>query len=168
MQVQLSGDKSKGLWVEVSPEDLDRVQEVSDTRGWRLGTRYVQAVVPRAEDPCDRKTLSLHVFIMTPTPGLVVDHINADLFDNRRANLRILDAKANKEHRVERPSPGIWRSSVLGKWIAEGRVYGPDGKRAHAGNLTFLGSFDSFDEAVQKRQDFKDGLWLPSWTRSKA
>lgn len=41
----------------------------------------------------------LHRFILKPHKGEYVDHINRNKLDNRRKNLRIVDAKANVRNR---------------------------------------------------------------------
>lgn len=67
----------------------------------------------------------LHAFIMRVEPGQIVDHINGDTLDNRKQNLRIVDAAANAKN-ARRPTfpgktsrfKGICWSRHDGKWLA--------------------------------------------------
>jgi hypothetical protein len=45
------------------------------------------------------KTIYLHRLIMLPKAELVIDHINGDGLDNRRANLRIVNRSQNAFNR---------------------------------------------------------------------
>ncbi|MBN2312578.1 MAG: HNH endonuclease [Sedimentisphaerales bacterium] len=55
-----------------------------------------------------RRTLYLHREIMHPPEGLVVDHINGNPFDNRRANLRVVTQSENhiNRHKKSRSMSG--------------------------------------------------------------
>ena len=46
-----------------------------------------------------RKMIRLHRFIMNPPDNRVVDHINNDSLDNRRANLRVCTVGENNRNR---------------------------------------------------------------------
>jgi hypothetical protein len=45
-----------------------------------------------------KKTMYLSRFLLNAPKGLVVDHINHDIFDNRKQNLRICTYKVNMEN----------------------------------------------------------------------
>lgn len=56
------------------------------------------------------RRIALHREIAMPAEGLVVDHINGDSLDNRRANLRVCTARdnhRNKSPRKGRPFKGV-------------------------------------------------------------
>ena len=76
----------------------------------------------------------LHREIMQPGPNLHVDHINGDRMDNRRANLRITTRSGNLHNTrslgVVRTSGGRWTTKICRDW-----------------KQTYLGTFDTFDEA---------------------
>lgn len=76
------------------------------------------------------RSILLHRAILGAAPGQIVDHINGDTFDNRRANLRIVSASQNAFNTRRSPSRygfvGI-TSQTSGRY--QGRVY--VGRRAH-------------------------------------
>ena len=92
----------------------------------------------------------MHRLILRALPGQVVDHINGDGLDNRRANLRLCTGQENSRHRV---APGrnntsgvigVSRSnSISAPWSAYVKV---DGRKIH------LGTFAAFADAVRARR----------------
>ncbi len=71
----------------------------------------------------------MHRVIMVPSAGLIVDHINQNGLDNRRANMRLCTQSENKRNRASRPGSssqflGVSRSKRSTKWLATIRVGG--------------------------------------------
>lgn len=105
------------------------------------------------DDDGVRRTIKMHRVIMGPPPGLVVDHINGDGLDNRRANLRICTHSENQRNR--RSANGS-SSQYLGvSWIAQrskwqARIrYG--GKQHHLGLYpSEIDAAKAYDAAAQK------------------
>jgi hypothetical protein len=104
--------------------------------------------------PGKTKTLRLHREIMNAPANLLVDHINSDTLDNRRANLRLATHSQNTCNRqiIEPKGSSRFRGVQFrkrrGKWVA---VIYKDKK------LIWLGSFDAeidaakaYDEAAKK------------------
>jgi hypothetical protein len=87
------------------------------------------------------RTIHLHRFIMNAAKGDLVDHINGDGLDCRRANLRFSNKSLNS---LNRPSGGKYigvRKSATG-WYAS---FSRHGKSIH------LGTFSTAGEAAMAR-----------------
>jgi GTP-binding protein HflX len=107
---------------------------------WRTtgGTKgYVQCRIAT-------KSVYMHRLIMNPPPGMVVDHINGNVWDNRRRNLRVCTRAQNSMNARGRAGTSIFKGvfweSRTRKWTAV-IVYGGKARR--------LGSF--VDEAEAAR-----------------
>jgi hypothetical protein len=120
------------------------------------GVFYVHHTLRRTPGRKGKKgSLSLHRFVMGCElgDGKVVDHINGDTLDNRRANLRITDSRGNATNvtRSKRQKLGgykgvSWHPKAQ-KWQAQicaGDVR-PNGKRKQL----YLGLFDDPVEAAK-------------------
>jgi hypothetical protein len=95
----------------------------------------------RGEDGAWRR-IYLHRLLMADRllSGLVVDHINRDTLDNRRANLRVVTQGqniANGRRRRDGIVPGVYKSGP--GWIA---------KLRHDGQTTYLGTYQTEAEAI--------------------
>ena len=86
------------------------------------------------------KRVNLHRLIMNPPDNLLVDHINCDSLDNRRANLRLATRAQNccnkEKTKLKTTSKyiGVHFEKSRGKWSASIR---------HNGKTVWLGRFDS-------------------------
>ena len=96
----------------------------------------------------DGKTVFMHRLIMDAPRGKVVDHIDGNGLDDRRANLRLCTARENARNRRSRKGTtsqflGVYRrTSVPDKWFA--RV-------ACGDKRVYLGPFDDKVEAARAR-----------------
>lgn len=84
-------------------------------------------------------------------PGEVIDHINGDGLDNRRANLRVGTQQQNVQNmHTKRGMRGVsWNKSV-GKWIAH---------VTHDYKFIHLGCFTDKDEAQSVADAKRRELW---------
>lgn len=93
-----------------------------------------------------KKKILLHRFIMNPPESMEVDHINGDVLDNRRCNLRICTHMQNcSNHKGYSNHKGVYKikNRPLKKpYIAQIMV---NGKHIH------VGYFKSLEEAVVAR-----------------
>lgn len=102
---------------------------------------------------------SLHRLLTNPADDMVVDHINGDVFDNRRSNLRICSQTQNsrnrKKHKNNRSGfKGIYldnsavRRGGMKVWRAQIRV---DGKKILLGShITPESAHAAYARAAQK------------------
>jgi hypothetical protein len=71
-----------------------------------------------------RMTKLFHRMILNAPPGVQVDHINGDTWDNRRANLRLCTAQQNNRNRRNNKAAtsstykGVYWNKRDGKWQA--------------------------------------------------
>ena len=87
--------------------------------------------------------VSLHRFLMNPPAGLVVDHINHDRTDNRKANLRITTVLVNSRNRAKEPV------GISAKKSGSNTYYSVNIKRQYGG------CFKTYEEAKAVR----DKIW---------
>lgn len=84
----------------------------------------------------------MHRLIVGAGDGRVVDHLNGDRLDNRRANLRVCSRSQNQMNRRKLAGrfrfKGVWRGD-RGRWRAQIRV---------DGRLLYLGRFDTDSDAA--------------------
>lgn len=117
------------------------------------GRYYVQRTIQLGSGRGARKsTLALHRVLLNAGPGDIVDHRNGDTLDNRRANLRITDARGNAmnvrgKNLKAGKFQGVYQNKRTGRWqaaISAGPVR-PNGKRARV----HLGCFSTPEEAAK-------------------
>lgn len=139
------GYTSKGeeFWFDL--EDYDKINEhcwFVSTDGYIVSHKYI--------DKEHYKSLSLHRIVMNCPDGLMVDHIKGrdTRYDNRKSNLRICTNSENMMNvgiKTNNKSgrTGVWFDKTRNKWVAEIRC---NNKKI------FLGRFESFNDAVAKRE----------------
>ncbi len=134
----------KGV-VLIDSEDLNKIRNYS----WVIATwpgrngsslprqTYVQAT--KKDESGRAKTFLLHRIVMDAPVGTQIDHINRDTLDNRKRNLRFVDAAENQWNR---PLCGVRYTKKLGaknRWEAAIRV---------RGKRFWLGSYATKEEAI--------------------
>lgn len=100
---------------------------------------YVAAHIPGA----DNKVL-MHNVIMQPPPEMVVDHVNFNGLDNRRANLRLATRSQNTAHARSRHGSSEYRGV---SWDDSRKMWKASIKRG--GRPVSLGVFHSEEEAAR-------------------
>lgn len=88
--------------------------------------------------------VSLHRYLMKALPGQIVDHINGNPLDNRKANLRFVTAQQNGMNRGNT----VGRKLPKGVYIRKANKHRPyiAGIR-HQGLYVNLGAFSTVEEA---------------------
>ena len=92
-----------------------------------------------------RAQWAMHRALLTPADGMVVDHINGDGLDNRRANLRVATAAENARNQRR-----ITASGVIGVRFSKGKYVV---RICRAGDQRHIGSFATLAEAAQARRE---------------
>lgn len=126
---QLKASAKHGLVTEVDAEDVERLNP------YRLTVQFLRGKTPyvylRARG---KKQIALSRLIMEAKPGEVVDHINGDTLNNKRANLRICTAAQNALNRMAHGEASKFRGVTWGprqkKWRA---AIQKDRKQYHIG-----------------------------------
>ena len=101
---------------------------------------------------------SIHRFIMEPRRDQIVDHIDGDIYNNTRANLRVGTQAQNVANSVRQP--GRYAKGV--SYDARKRKF--RAKIKHKGKTTHLGYFDSESAAGAAYHNAAKALhgdWLP-------
>lgn len=123
----------------IDTEDFPLVKQHS----WNSKTKgYLMATI-------NGKHIMLHRFIMNSKNGEIVDHINHNIKDNRKSNLRIVTTSQNQMNK------GLQKNNTSGhrgiswhknkqKWISQICL---DGK------LKYLGIFDNIEDAINARKE---------------
>ena len=141
-EIYLTGTNGAGLIALVSDQDYARVSQTK----WHLHPRGYAHGRPTINGKKTKKVL-LHRYILgiLDTPAVVADHINHDVLDNRRENLRVVTQQENLENRSNFYKSshsnfrGVTFSKPLGAWVAKSTVKGH--------HVTF-GPFDTEIEAA--------------------
>lgn len=135
--------------IKISPVDYDLLKE-----DWKINDRgYVTRSKYKSFPDSPRL---MHRLIMERIldkklmPKDICDHINGDKKDNRRENLRIVDAVGNAQNRSYPKTRGSSWVKGVNKWLS--RV-------THKGKRIDLGYYESREDAIfmaeQKRQELK-------------
>lgn len=135
--------KKQEFVAQVSSEDWDRVSKHS----WSLAfSKKENSFKNLKTNLGNNKFISLHRFVMQPNDGRVwVDHVNGNIFDNTRKNLRLanpsINAKNVKNDRKNNKTghKGVVWHKATKKWGAQIQS---DGKHV------WLGTFKTKEEAV--------------------
>ena len=119
-------------------EDMERCKKYKwHIRKARGRTKYVIASLP------NNKKLHLHRFILGYDGECDVDHINRNGLDNRKSNLRIVPHRINSAN----------NDSIGVKKVPSGRF---QARCCRNYKTIYIGTFDTFDEAVTARAAFID------------
>ncbi len=90
---------TKGLYSLVDLEDFERVSQFSWCAKSKPGNLIHYAHRGLKLESGKWTTQMLHRFILNARPDQLVDHINHDTLDNRKANLRIVTCRENSLNR---------------------------------------------------------------------
>jgi len=131
----------RGFSTRLDFDDYDRLRVF----GWHATDRYAFRVEKIGDH---RQTIYLHRDIMQAPPGVQVDHISGDTWDNRRSNLRLATrSQQNMNQKIRSTNKsgvtGVRWNDQKERWIA---------RICAAGRKMELGRFKNFDDAVAARR----------------
>lgn len=93
MEIPLRNKKGETVGHAIcSPEDFEDLNRFK----WHAAVRggYPQAMI-------NEKTITMHKYLMNPVSPHVVDHINGNVLDNQRNNLRVVTRKQNAQNKTK-------------------------------------------------------------------
>lgn len=147
---------SRGMVALIDADDAERIL----AHKWHLKRKrtdkrvYAQRTVRLGSGRNAPKTaVMLHREVMRAGPGEVIDHVNGDTLDNRKANLRRCTARQNVENIVESANQrrgrfkGVYQPKKTWRWcaaIAAGELR-PNSRRKRL----HLGSYDTAEQAAE-------------------
>lgn len=119
-----------------------------DLDDYNLIKQYMWSISNNGYVVTGNKKIRLARLIMKPNDGLVVDHINGNKLDNRKANLRICTLNENnKNHTIFKTNrsgtTGVYYDKSTKSWSAQ--IY-------DNGNPLRLGRFKNKEEAIKVRK----------------
>lgn len=128
-------------------EDYDKIERYhwyEETNG------YIRASGKTKED-----RVFIHRLIMNADKDINIDHINHNVKDNRKLNLRIATISQNAMNRVIGSNNTSGTTGVVwvknrNKWKAEIKLNG---------KLIFLGEYDKFEDAEKRRKEAESELF---------
>ena len=141
----VTGIDEQGRRFTIDADDFEKVK----SRYWRVDKRaYVFSFRYKQEVYTGAKRMQLHRYIMGDVPeGMVVDHINHDPTDNRKANLRIATAKDNSHNR-----------KVCGVTYCEQCSNKPWAAAIQCGGIKRRKAFATAEEAIAQRLEWEREL----------
>lgn len=132
--------------------DLDDLERCSKIH-WGLNnfkTKTQEGFYCSTSDFGKRKLL-LHRFVMNANKNVLIDHINRDVYDNRKCNLRTCNRFENRINSKLSPRnksghKGVYWVTAKGinKWLASICING---------KLKHLGYFDEKEDAIKTRKE---------------
>ena len=136
----------EGEWTIVDPDVYYRLGRFKWSAAGEDGKMYAARILEKTV--CGRiKTMYLHREIMNPPEGLLVDHENNNILDNRRANLRLATYSQNACNSNSRIDKSKTVSRFRGLVFLKRRLkWGA--RIGYEGKVIWLGTFDSEIDAA--------------------
>lgn len=118
----------------IDKEDVEFVTKYK----WNVSYQTRRYTYPNAR--INGKTTKLHKYLLQYNGDLLVDHINRNIFDNRRKNLRIVTAETNSQNRT-------LKKNYIHKYINDTwRV-----EITRSGKRHFVNAIKTMEEAIKIR-----------------
>lgn len=137
--------------------DLEDYEKIKDYTWHLSGREYIGTSIDDVIDgKKKRRTMMIHRLIMgiqdKDWKECVVDHINGNVFDNRKSNLRVVTQQKNM---MNQKSPKSNKSGVPGvSYYKKNRKWGVSIKVK--GESIFIGLYENFEDAVKARKEAEE------------
>ena len=113
---------TQGQFAIVDDEDYEAINKYKWYAAWAKNTNSFYAFRTRLKsEPAGTKNIRMHRVITMASDGLVVDHINHETLDNRKANLRLCTNSQNSMNRGKQSNntsgyKGVSWCRSINKW----------------------------------------------------
>lgn len=126
----------------IDKEDFDKVSSVKTSWYLIYNRGRIESVVTKIQKHKIRKSVKLHQLIMGKYEPFVIDHINGNVLDNRKENLRFVTISENNTNLTDTyKSSSGYQNIYLEK----------DGKYAVRIKPKRYGRYDTLKEAIEVR-----------------
>jgi len=148
--------KDGSAWVVLDKQDWDWAKNYS----WHTTAGgYARRGIGKGKWIFLHREIAKRKFGKTSVEGMMIDHIDRNPCNNRRANIRLATPSQNCQNRSHRKDnvsgvPGVFWVNARKRWYA--RI----GKK-------YLGEFASFEQAVEARKNAEEaefGVFAPKYT----
>lgn len=126
---------------EVDIEDVEKIRKIN----WCVGDKKLLYLRGKIGD----KLVYLHRFLLNAPKEKIVDHIDCNIFNNRKSNLRLANKSQNGVNR-NKNTLGVGWDKSRNKYRAQIKINY---------KVICIGRFDSFEEAMKKRIEFEKKLF---------
>lgn len=153
-KIELHRRKAENVWVVIDLEDLEKVVNFPYT--WcakynHTNDEYYAVANVYHSTLQQTRPIFLHQFLMNAN-GKNVDHKNNNTLDNRKSNLRVVEAHNNSKNRKGRNknnTSGYRNVSLInGKWVVQLQI---DGKNKRLGSFDDVHKAGKFAEEMRKK-----------------
>lgn len=127
--------------------DKEDFEKINRYHWYEESNGYIRSSGKRKEDK-----VFLHRLIMGFPDCMSIDHINHDVSDNRKSNLRIATASQNAMNRIIGSNNTSGITGVV--WVKGRRKWKSQIKIND--NLVFLGEYDKFEDAEKRRKQAEE------------
>lgn len=125
----------------IDREDFDKVNQFNTSWYLVYNKNRIESVVTKIQRNKVRKSIKLHVLLTDRPDGLVVDHIDGNVLNNKKSNLRVVTAEENATNLKD------YHTSSSGYQ----NIYFEKGKYSVRIKPKRYGRYDTIEEAVKVR-----------------
>lgn len=127
--------------------DIDDYEKVSKYHWYEETNGYIRSSSKKKEN-----RFHIHRLIMGFPDGIGIDHINHNILDNRKSNLRAATTSQNAMNRIKGSNNTSGTSGVV--WVKSRNKWKSQIKFNN--QLIFLGEYDKFEDAEKRRKQAEE------------